>query len=317
MMDFWYYIIAGLGLVTAAFFFIRFRERDARLSALRHEVLVRQASTTLAALKADIALNETRITEQIAAEKGRKWLNEGITSLNDLIVSNRDSLCQMTQEFVNKLCDYTGASCAAIWLIGEDNGTPMLNEFGRYGLQSCDNSKFMVGEGLVGTCFREAQAIPVGHTTNRFFPGMENAFVYLYPVKMEEIVVGVLEVVYSQAIRNNTIKLLISVLENMATTINVIEINTRNDKLIAETTRQAEDVRLQDKELRQKLEEMRFMEEDALRRQKELETTIEEYRKDEKNYDQELRKLRKRVKMLEVQHAKLIKTNEKLKGAGV
>lgn len=313
MTEIWIYIITLVGFLFAAFFIIRYRERDVRQQTLKLAARVNGARKEHQELLTTYQANVEQITLQLATEKDRKWLNEGITLLNEVISAHRTDLCVLSQEFMAKLCTYTGAHSCAIWLLRDEDGTETLSEYGRTGSEECGNTHFMIGEGLVGTCFREAQIIDLGATTQHFFPGLPTAHVTLFPIRMEEINVGVLEIVFADKINDTVIRLIVSVLENMATTINVVEINIRNDRHIADISRQSEDVRGQEKELRRKLEEMRLMEEEALSRQKQLEAVAEEYQKDEKNYDQELRKLRKRVKMLETQHAKLMKYNEKLK----
>lgn len=313
MMEKWIYIIALTGFLVAAFILIRYRERGVRMQTLKLAARAKVARATQQELMETYQVNLLQISRQLEAEKDRKWLNEGITLLNEIISAHRADLCVLTQEFMTKLCAYTGANSCAIWLLREEDGTETLIEYGRTGSDDCENSRFMVGEGLVGTCYKEAQIIALGATTPRFFSGLPMAYVTLFPIRMEEVNVGVLEIIFEQDITENASRLIVSVLENMATTINVVEINARNDRHITHISHQSEDVRNQEKELRHKLEEMRKMEEEALSRQKQLEAVAEEYQKDEKNYDQELRKLRKRVKMLETQYAKLLKYNEKLK----
>ncbi|MGE4288981.1 MAG: GAF domain-containing protein [Salinivirgaceae bacterium] len=138
------------------------------------------------------------------------------------------------------------------------------------------NKKFRIGEGLVGRCAYEKlpiylTEIPENYVTITSGLGTGNPrSIALIPALMENKVMGVIELVSFKKFEPFQLEFIAKVGENLASSISMVRINEKTQKLLEESQVQKDELAAQEEEMRQNLEELQATQEEMKRKELEL-----------------------------------------------
>ncbi len=229
-------------------------------------------------LMQELKLLQQKLKEVAKEEKQRTWQAEGQAIFGQIIRNNQDDLEKLTSLILSKLVAYINANQGSVFIAKELEGRTVLEQiasyaYGRKKFQTCI---LEIGEGLLGQTFLEKETtflsdVPDGYVY--ISSGLGEATpncVIIIPIKINEVVLGVLELASFSVFPKHVVDFLEKVTESLASAISSVKVAEKTKRLLQETQEQSELMRAQEEELRQNMEEMQATHEEMMRKQKEL-----------------------------------------------
>jgi methyl-accepting chemotaxis protein len=215
----------------------------------------------------------------LAREEEEKFITVGITKVGDIIREHGHDPVALSDEFMRGLVKYVGLNQGALF-VHEGEG-----DAGHLRLSACyayDRKKFMerqvgLGEGLIGQCFLEREAIyltAVPRNYVKITSGLGEAVpqcVYIVPVKTSDEIAGVIELASFNLLRDYEKDFILRAAENIASAILSSRTTQRIKLLLADSEQRTEEMRSQEEEMRQNMEELQATQEEMARKQGEHE----------------------------------------------
>ncbi|MEO5980633.1 MAG: GAF domain-containing protein [Chryseolinea sp.] len=202
-------------------------------------------------------------------DQQRNWASDGLAKFVGVLQASKN-LKEISNDIIVNLVQIIKASHGAIYLATKDEKDKDQLE-----LQACyayNRSKYLTskiapGEGLLGQAFLEKQTIYLKKVPDHFVKitsglGAANPrFVLIVPLRINESVVGILEVATFKELTKNEIEFVEKIGESIAYTVTSIRTADHTKRVVGELHQQAEHMRSQEEELRQNQEELQATQE--------------------------------------------------------
>ncbi|MFW6095809.1 MAG: GAF domain-containing protein [Bacteroidota bacterium] len=245
--------------------------------------------------------------EKREEEEKRRWHNEGLAKMNEILRQD-DNLEDLAYKIINFLVDYLGANQGGIFIKSEDDDNEVIFDLKAahaFDRRKYINRTFKLGESLVGTCAIEKEKIYMTEIPNdyiRITSGLGDAnpsSLLLIPMKIEENVLGVIEIASFKELENYQIEFVEEASLSIASTLQASETNKRTKELLEKTQQQAEEMSAQEEEMRQNMEELQATQEESSRKAEEYERQLTEAKEYQKKLEEELEKAQGKIQKLE------------------
>lgn len=230
----------------------------------------------------------------------RNRSSEGLALFGDILRRYSDDINALSDEIISNLVKFTGSNQGAIFILNdEDKGNIYLDLQGAYAYNRKKYLKKRIepGVGLIGAVFLEKYTMYLTEVPDDFVEiesglGGENPkSILIVPLKVEDEVLGVVELASFSEFESYEIELVERISESIASTLSTTRINARTAKLLEQSKQQAVKMREQEEEMLQNIEE--------------LKATQEESRKHEQQLREENVKLKKKSDRLQKVNAEL------------
>ena len=217
-------------------------------------------------------------------EEKRSWANEGLAKLNE-ILRKQDDVDELSYQILSYLINYMNANQGGIFIKNADDpNNPIfeLKSFYAFNRRKFVKKSFELGEGLVGNCALEKQKIHLTEIPQNYIQitsglgGSNPKSLILIPMKMEEEVLGVIEIASFENFENYQIQFLEDASLSIASSLNMAATNKRTSELLERTQQQAEEMAAQEEEMRQNMEELQATQEESTRRNNEMQNLLED-----------------------------------------
>jgi PAS domain S-box-containing protein len=211
-------------------------------------------------------------------DQQREWSTNGLAKIGEILRSNYANASELYDNVIRFVVKYTNSNQGGMFLLNEDAKEDSLNLVACY---AYERKKFLekrvaVGEGLVGQCFLEQDTIYMTAVPKNYVAitsGLGEAApsaVILLPLKVNEFIVGVVELASLKPYEAHEQKLLQKFAESIASTISTVRINDRTKQLLEQSQQQAEEMKASEEELRQNMEELTATQEEMQRKESEM-----------------------------------------------
>ena len=303
-------IVLFAGLV---FYAVRYRMRREDIQKRRLEERVSESTRELEIAREKLEKQKEEIIIQKQELKLREkdqeellWFNQGISMFSEFISKNKDDLKLLSEQLILKLVEYIEGQQGGVFLLNDDNENDIHLELVAHYAYNIErlNTRFLPGEGYVGTCFVEKQFIeiddlPEGYSVLRSGLGEKQLrHLLLAPLKVNEAAVGVIEIGSFRKIKGYKVVFVEKLCETFASTVSTEKSNAKLKRLIDQTRKQAEELQEGEEELRQNLEEMQATQEESGRREDELIQYAEEAASREELLNKKIEELETKIKNL-------------------
>ena len=212
-------------------------------------------------------------------DEKRRWVNEGLAKFADILRQNNDDLEELSYQIISNMVNYLGANQGGLFLLNDEDEENVFYELKAsyaFNRKKYRQRQIQPGEGLVGTCAIEKQTIHMTEIPQDYIQitsGLGDAnpdSLLIVPLKMEDQVLGVLEIASFKNFEKHQIEFVEKVAESIAASISSVRVNVRTSQLLEKSQQQAEEMSAQEEEMRQNMEELKATQEEAARRESEL-----------------------------------------------
>ncbi len=216
-------------------------------------------------------------------EKNRNWITEGIAMILGILRTSNSE--QIYDKLIAGIVKYMKANQAGLYVIdiGENSNKIKLAACYAY-----ERKKFLEQEfnpieaGLLGQTYLERQHIYITDIPENYMRitsglgGHTPKALMIMPLAVNDIIEGIIEIAFFHELEPHEIEFLSKAGEGIASFIHTNRINEKTAFLLQQTMHQAEDMRAQEEELRQNLEEMEAIHEENSRKEAEYLRQIQE-----------------------------------------
>ena len=319
-------ILIILLIIFIIYFFIRNRinMQNKQKEKLQKEIEkstheLEEARMQLEKQREEITIQKQEIKLRQKEQEDIMWFNEGLNKFSELMSKNKGDIKKLAGSIISNLVEYVGAEQGGIFLLEDENKDDIkLGLIASYAYnKERTNQKFLVGEGYIGTCFKEKKVIELEHpekeyTTVRSGLGEDfPKFLIFIPIKMDETIQGVIEIASFKKLKGYRVSFIQKMAETLTSIISTEKATQRMLKIVEQSKLQSEELLAQEEVLRQNLEEMSATQEDAIRREDDLIKQAEEFATNETLLQDELEKLKSENQKLKKEIGSLSKKLKK------
>jgi len=212
-------------------------------------------------------------------DEKRNWTANEISKYSDILRKNNNDLSKLADDIILNLINTLGANQGGIFIVNDENKYNVTIEL--IASYAYDRKKYYtkiikMGEGLVGTCAIEKETVYLKEIPEDYIEiisGLGNSNprnLILVPLKLEDKILGVVEIASFYEFGDYKIAFLEKVAENIAATLATAKINAKTALLLVQSQQQAEELASQEEEMRQNMEELQATQEEAARQAVEL-----------------------------------------------
>lgn len=251
------------------------KDFDARIPGLTDEQIhLNKANMAGALIEVRDLLNEKE-----KEEGRRKWTNEGIARFSELIRKHNQSLERLSDEVLQQLVKYVKANQGALYIVNsEETGEEMMEMAACYAWNKKKyiSTKIGKGEGLAGQAWQECDTLYLTDVPNDYIKitsglgGANPCCILIVPLKVNEKVLGVLEIASFQQLEKFEIEFIEKIAETVASALSTVKVNEQTKALLEMSQQQTEEMRAQEEEMRQNMEELEATQEEMRRQEVEM-----------------------------------------------
>jgi ligand-binding sensor domain-containing protein len=298
-------IIVLIILIIYLFIRNRIRTENKQKEKLQREIdknshELEEAKMQLESQREEITIQKQEIRLREKEQQDIMWFNEGLNKFSELMSKNKGDIKKLTRSIINNLVDYVGAEQGGIFLLNDENSDDIhLQLVANYAYNKERlNKKFLIGEGYVGTCFKEKKVTELEHpeedyTTVRSGLGEDiPKYLIFVPIKMDESIEGVIEVASFKKLKGYKVSFIQKMAETLTSIIASEKATQKMLKVVEQSKLQSEELVAQEEVLRQNLEEMSAAQEMATRREDDLVKQAEEFASNEVLLQEEIETLK-------------------------
>jgi putative methionine-R-sulfoxide reductase with GAF domain len=235
------------------------------------------------------ALVQMRDRLRTVAEEDRRrnWANEGAAKFADLMRTANDSSAKLAARLISELVNYIGANQGNFFILNDERPDEVHMELvAAYAWHKhrFAQSKVFLGEGAVGQAWIERDTIYLTDVPDSYTyigSGLGDAnprCIVIVPLIFNEQVYGVLEVASFKVLETYKLDLLKRLGASIASAIATGKGNDRTQQLLATSQEMAEQLRMQEEEMRQNLEELMATQDELQRKVASYEREVQEHR---------------------------------------
>ncbi|MFZ5999513.1 MAG: GAF domain-containing protein, partial [Bacteroidota bacterium] len=212
-----------------------------------------------------LALQQTheKIVELRRKENEQNWVTQGIAAVAEIKNKTTD-ITEYASQVMTTVVKMLRANQGSFFVVKKE-GTDEYFEFAAtyaYGKKKHLQQRINLGEGLIGQAYYERDTIYMTEVPRDYVKitsGLGEALprcICVVPLLSEGQIYGAIEVASFQKLESYQIQYLTKLAEGVAYNLHAIEVAARTEQLLTESQQMANEVKSQEEELRQNMEEL-------------------------------------------------------------
>ncbi len=255
---------------------------------------------------------EKRKTE----DSQRSRTSEGLALFGNILRKHTDNLQEFADDIISNLVKFMNANQGGLFILNDENKDDIhLNLIGAYAYNRKKHisKKIKPGEGLIGAVAEEKYTIYMTDIPNEYIEiesGIGHAnptCLLIVPLKIEDQVLGVIELASFQEFEKYEITLVEKISESIASTLSTAKINARTAELLDKSEKATVLMREKEEEMLQNIEELQATQEESKKREKQLREILAELDAAQKALKQKDLEQEQKIKELQAQNEKQLK----------
>lgn len=229
---------------------------------------------SLLEMRENLKVSKTKEEIRNVEIKQQNWFSKGEASFGEILRKNSENILKLSEEIVRYLVDYLDANQGAIFIkdkTEDEKEEYVMKAAVAYGRSKQFESKFLLGESLVGRCAFEKLSIYLEDVPDNYVKitsglGESNPkCILLVPAVINYEVQAVIEIVSFKTFEENQIKFIEKMGESIASTLVNVKTAEQTNLLLEQTKIQTEELAAQEEEMRQNIEELQATQEEMNR----------------------------------------------------
>ncbi|OQY02294.1 MAG: hypothetical protein B6I20_07060 [Bacteroidetes bacterium 4572_117] len=218
-------------------------------------------------------------------DRERRWTTEGLAQFGEILRRHTENISLLSKDIISSLIKYLGANQGGIFILNDtdekDIHLELIASFA-YNREKFIEKRINLGEGLVGGVAIEKYTVYMTDLPSEYIEiesglgGANPKSLLIVPLKLEEDVLGVIEIASFNEFKPFEIELVERIGESIASTLSTAKINTRTAELLEQSRISEQEMQEQEEEMRQNMEEIVSAQEDSLAREAELRNEVED-----------------------------------------
>ena len=234
----------------------------------------------------------------------RNWTTEGLAKFGEILRHHTENISLLSKEIVQNLVAYLKSNQCGIFILNDTDEKNVFLELissYAYNREKFVEKKIILGEGLIGAVAVEKFTMYITDIPDEYIEiesglgGANPKSLLIVPLKLDDEVLGVLEIASFNTFEKHEIELVELIAESIASTLSTSKINTRTAELLEQSRIQTQEMQEQDEEMRQNMEEIITAQEDSLRREEELKVKVDDLENMKVNLVERDKKQRTRI----------------------
>ena len=195
----------------------------------------------------------------------RKWEADGLSKFVAILQQHTDNIEELSYNLINNLVNYLNANQGALFFLNTENpDEPYFEQMATYAYNKrrLIQQKIYPDQGLIGRIYYEKKTIYLSEIPDDYLKitsglgELEPDYLLIVPLLMNMEVYGAIEIASFNKFEDYQIEFLEKLGENIASTINNVQINTRTRQLLEQSKLQSEKLGLQEEMMRKSLQDM-------------------------------------------------------------
>lgn len=218
-------------------------------------------------------------------DQQRRWTTEGLAQFGEILRRHTENIKLLSKDIISSLIKYLNANQGGIFILNDtDENDIHLELIAAY---AYNREKFIykrvnLGEGLVGGVAVEKYTIHLTELPEEYIEiesglgGANPKSLLIVPLKLENQVLGVIELASFNEFKPYEIELVEKIGESIASTLSTAKINTQTAELLEQSKISEQEMHEREAQMRQQIEDVQRQLEQVLSREKELKEEVEE-----------------------------------------
>jgi len=284
---------------------IQKRKLEERVSESTRELEI--AREKLDKQKEEIIIQKQELKLREKDQEELLWFNQGIGMFSELISRKKDDLKLLSEQVIMKLVEYVEGQQGGVFLLNDNDEDDVHLELVAHYAYNIEriHTRFLPGEGYVGTCFVEKQFLEIDNLSDnyaRLQSGLGKQVLrhlLLVPLKAGDTCIGVIELCSFRKIKGYKVSFVEKMVETLASTIHTERAGSKMKNIIEDSKRWAKELQEREEQIRMQLEGKMAAEEESERREKDISKVLEEARRREEGLEKKVGELQVTIKKLQ------------------
>ncbi len=229
---------------------------------------------SLLEMRHSLILAEEEDKKRKIEDEKHNWATQGQAKFGEILRQHNQEINQLSFSIMSQMVDYIGAIQGGLFIKNDEDSEDVFYELNgavAYNRQKLMESKFRIGESLIGRCAYEKMTIYMEEVPENYVHvtsglGESNPrSILLVPAILNDEVYAVIELVSFNKFATYQIEFVEKIGENIASTLSNAKVGNRTNKLLEQSKQQSEELAAQEEEMRQNLEELQATQEEVER----------------------------------------------------
>ncbi len=212
-------------------------------------------------------------------DKERAWTTEGLALFGDILRKHTENLSLLSSALISKLVDYLHINQGAIFILNDSNPDNVFLELSAayaYSREKFLKKRIRMGEGLVGGVAIEKYTFYTTELPEEYINiesglgGSNPKSLLIVPLKLEEQVLGVIELASFNTMKKHEIELVERIAESIASTLSTTRINTTTAELLEQSRVKEQEMYVREHDMQKHIDQLQLSERNLQSKEKDL-----------------------------------------------
>ncbi len=218
-------------------------------------------------------------------DKERAWTTEGLALFGDILRKHTENIALLSREVIINLVKYLNANQGGIFILNDSNPKEIFYELSSayaYGREKFIKKRIKPGEGLVGGVVLEKYTVYMTELPDDYMDiesglgGASPKSLLIVPLKLEENVLGVIELASFREMKKHEVELVERIAESIASTLSTARINTTTAELLEQSRVREQERQEREDKMKKNIAVMKASQKDLIKKNNEVTQELKE-----------------------------------------